>query len=537
MLVAIAIIAPLATVMGSLFAGPGESLPHLADTVLLRYVTNTVALCIGVIALTSVLGTVPAWLVTRYEIPGRNLIDWALILPLAIPTYVAAYAYAGFLDYTGPLQTFARNVLGMTGGSSYALPIASLPGLIWVISFTLYPYVYVVMRTSFATRSPRLLEAARTLGQRRSLLLRVALPTARPALAAGLALVLMETLNAYGAPFYFGVDTLTTAIFRTWFSLYDVLTAMQIAVMLLVLVAVILGAERLGRGRARYADESSSGAAYSRERLPTASRVLATTAAAVPVLFGFVLPVGTLLYWAALAPESTSIPSLLSLTATTVGSAGAAAVLCVGTAVLFAYTRRLARNRVVQAASSVATMGYAVPGAIVAIGVIVVTTSLESWGGWLIEEVSDAEVRAFLTGTLAALLFAYLVRYLAVAYRPISAGVEQLARGPDEAARSLGVPALARLRRVELPLLYRTLGSALVVVFIDVAKELPLTLVLRPFDFRTLAVRAYELASDERIVESAMPSLFLVLIGIVTVVLMKRMLDTGERKQYPGVET
>lgn len=528
---ALVIVLPLATVAGSVFAGPGESFPHLASTVLFRYIWNTAVLCLGVILLAGVLGTVPAWLITRYQVPGRHILDWALILPLALPTYIAAYAYAGFLDYTGPLQTFARSVLGATGGSTYALPIASLPGLIWVMGFTLYPYVYVVMRSSFAARSPRLLEAARTLGQRQSLLLRVGLPAARPALAAGLALVLMETLNAYGAPFYFGVDTLTTAIFRTWFSLYDVLTAMQISLILLLFVAAVLAGERLTRGRARFADEASSGGVYRPEPLSRRKSTAAFVASILPILFGFLVPVGTLIYWAILAFGRSPLFPLLALTATTVATAGGAALLCIAVAVLFAYARRLSGSVAVRIGSDVATLGYAVPGAIVAIGVIAVTTTVESWGGSLVEQLTGVDPRAFLTGTLAALMFAYLVRYLAVAYRPIAAGVEQIGRGPDEAARSLGVRATARLWRVELPLLRRTLFSAFVVVFIDVAKELPLTLVLRPFDFKTLAIRAFELASDERIVQSAMPSLVLVATGLITVIVMKRLLDFTQGKQ------
>jgi iron(III) transport system permease protein len=525
------LVLPIATVVGSVFAGPGESLAHLAGTVLPRYVGNTVLLSAGVLLLSAVWGIVPAWLITRYAVPFRGLLDWALILPLALPSYIAAYAYAGFLDYTGPLQAVLRSLFAFEGGSAYLIPIASLPGLIWVMSLVLYPYVYVVMRTAFARRVPRLLEAARTLGERRSVLLRVGIPATRPALAAGLALVLMETLNAYGAPFYFGVDTLTTGIFRTWFSLHDLLSATQLSVILLLLVALVVALEGKTRGRRGFADSTPAGAPYTPEPLSRGKRVAALAVTVLPFLFGAVIPLLTLGYWGFLAPESTSLGALARLAGTTVATAGVAASLAVGLGVLFAYVRRLSSTPLVHGATDVATLGYAVPGAIIAVGVIIVTTRVESEIAQLLEAGMGIDLRAFLTGTLAALLFAYLVRYLAVAFRPINAGVEQLGSRVDEAARSLGASARRRLWRVELPLLKRTLASAFVVVFIDVAKELPLTLVLRPFDFRTLAVRAFELASDERIAESALPSLVLVGVGVGVVMITKRILDSALTKR------
>ena len=522
---------PVLVVPAAFFVPAGETWQRLPQTVLPEYVMNTVAVAVAVPAAAGVVGTALAWLTTRYEFPGRHALTAVAVLPLAVPSYIAAYSYSGLLDYTGPLQAGLRalGVLARPGASDggvvlervHLLPVASLPGLIVILTLVLYPYVFLTARAAFQLRSERLLEAAQSLGAGDRLFLRVALPAARPAVAGGMLLVLMETVATYGAPQYLGVDTLTVGIFRSWFGSGSVPTALRLAALLLLLVLVATGMERAGRGRARF-DEAATGIGARRmERKPLSrlhARVLVSAFGWFPPVLGFAVPVLLLLYWLTGSVGRLELaPSILESLRGTAVAAASAAVAAVAIGVGFAWVGRPAGrpSRPLSGLLTASSSGYAVPGAVIAVGVLAVTTGVDRLAIPAVDIVLGVAPRGVLTGSFVALVYAYVVRYLAVAYKPIAGGLAGVGPNPEAAARSLGRSPRETFAAVHLPLGWGAYVAAFVLVFVDVAKELPLTLVLRPFDFRTLAVEAFALASDERLAEAAPPSLLLVCLGVL----------------------
>lgn len=543
MAVAAVLALPVGVVVVSAVVRAGEGILRLWNTVLPGYLANTAAVAVAVPVTAGAVGTTLAWVTTRYEFPGRRVLTAMAAAPLALPSYIAAYAYAGLLDYTGPLQTALRRagVLASVGApgstttaagglvldSLYLLPIASLPGLVFILSIVLYPYVFITTRAAFTTRSERLVEAARSLGVRRGLFFRLGLPVARPAVAAGMLLVLMESLAAYGAPFYLGVDTLTTGIFRSWFSAGSVLTALKFASVLLLIVVLAVWAERAGRGRAEYAGGAGMVETPPRRmRLRGAAAGGVTALVALPPLLGFLLPVLMLLRWAlssfpaASAAAAGELADTLRAAAGTLSASGGAAVLTVTLALLLAWSTRSGgtAGRHVRTVVNVAASGYAVPGAVIAVGVLAVATGLDRTTEPVFTALTGIDPRGILMGSFVLLLYAYAVRYLAVAYRPLAAGFDGIGIPLERAARSLGHRPASTLARVHVPLGRASLAAALMLVFVDVSKELPLTLVLRPFNFETLAVRAFALAGDERLSQAGLPSLVLVALGLAGMV-------------------
>ncbi len=514
--ITLAIIFPLLVPFVSLGAAQGETWGHLFRTVLPRYVVNTVLLSAGSGLLAGLIGIATAWTVSQYDFPGRRALRWALVLPLALPLYVAAHAFGGIFEYAGPVNTVWAAVYGIfTGKGPTDVPyisIRNLPGLILVSSLTLYPYVYLTVRNWFESQAARLLEAGRSLGSEAKTVVRLGVPISRPALVGGVALVVMETLNEYGAPIHFGVSTLTTGIFRTWFALADVQAALRLAALLLGFVFLLLVLERLTRGKARFAPEAPASGATTRRPLRggPAAGVLALTAA--PVLLGFVAPVVKLLDWGTHAALGEWL-GLLPLLGRSLGLAVLAAVGIGAVALLLAHHARQLPPRIGSSVAQTATVGYAVPGAVIAIGML-------QFGSVVGERFAGLAM----IGTVALLLAAYLVRFLGVAYHPTQAGFELAGSRLRESALSLGASNAGALFRVELPVMGRVLGGAVVLVFVDVLKELPLTLILRPFDFETLATATFRLAGDERLVEAAIPALTLVAAGCVAVLVLDRVL-------------
>lgn len=510
---------PIAVVVASVFIPAGGVWQQLWRSTLPTYLRNTLAVAVGVPLVAGLVGTLSAWLTSRYEFPGRRIAEFALVLPLAVPTYIAAYTYTGFVGYAGPLSSLLE-VLGISvTGRLHILPIASRAGLVFTMAMVLYPYVYLTARAAFAGRSARLLEAARSLGVGRGLFTRVALPLARPAIAAGMLLVLMESLAAYGAPFYLGVDTLTTGIFRSWFAAGNVIVALKLSSLLLLLLVVATAVERLGRRRARYAEGASvARTGGNRIRLAGTRGVAAALLCALPVAVGFGVPVGMLLYWWSLTGvvDASSFAALPGPALGTLSASGTAAALALVVAFGFSWVTRPGSTAggATRGLISVAVSGYAVPGAVIAVGVLVVTSFSDRLLEPIVTAVSGTDPRGILTGSFAALLYAYLVRYLAVAYRPLVAGFAGIGVGMEHASRALGRAKLSTLLRVQLPLARSSMAAAFMLVFIDVSKELPLTLVLRPFNFETLAVRAFNLASEERLLQAALPSLLLIFVGV-----------------------
>ena len=499
---------------------------HLANTVLSDYLKTTFLLLIGVAFFSTILGVSSALIVSHFDFIGARFFTWALVLPLATPAYITAYAYTGLLDVAGPMQTHIRQVFDLQVGDYWFPQMRSLGGAIFVLSFVLYPYIYLLARSAFAEQSASLNNAAKTLGQSQfQSFLKVTIPIARPAIFAGLALVLMETLADYGAVSYFGLSTFTTGIFRTWYGLDSVNTAAQLAITLLCFVIVILFLEKSARRRAAFYSRANTNKA-NKIRLNDFYQGLAIFALSLPLLLGFIIPSGQLLIWALPQADQFIQASYFSLLRNTLLLASITSILAILFAMILVYSQRLNPSKLNLLAKSVAGLGYAVPGLIIAIGVLVPL-------GWF-DNTLDAWLRAsfgissglLLSGSIAALVIAYLVRFLALAINSVESGLAVVQPAMDQSARSLGLSSFATIRRVHLPLMRASVLSGMLIVFVDVMKELPATLVLRPFNFNTLAVRAYELASDERLADAALPSIAIVVAGLIPIIFLTRIMTS-----------
>ena len=527
--VAALVVLPIAAVVASVFAPGTATWTHLAETVLPAYVWNTMLLLVGVSAGVISIGVISAWLVTAYRFPGSRMLEWALILPLAMPAYVMAYAYTDWLQFTGPVQSGLRALTGWQAREYWFPDVRSVPGAAAMFSFAFYPYVYLLARTAFLTQSRSAVEAARLAGHGPwGSFARAALPLARPAIAGGTALALMETLADFGVVSYFAVETFTTGIFKAWLSMGDLAAAAQLATALMGFVLVILLLERWSRGGARY-HSTSLRAPLPPHRLHGTGAAAAFVACAAPVVFGFLLPAAILAAIAFEAGAQAWTPNLGALVTNSVSVAAASAVVTVAAAVALGYAGRASRSGLVAGANRLAGLGYAVPGAVIAVGIMVPLGRLDNAiAGWL-EAAYGVKVGLIFIGTVAALVYAYLVRFLAVALHAVEAGLAEVRPSMDDAARGLGLGVAATLRRVHLPLVLPSVLSAALLVFVDTMKELPATFALRPFNFDTLAVAAYHLTKDERLGEAALPALLIVAVGLVPLVLLSRRLMAVRR--------
>jgi iron(III) transport system permease protein len=520
---ALVIAAPVISVLINALGARSDIWQHLVDTVLGDYVANSFLIMSGVTVGVLIVGVPAAWMTTLCRFPGRRLFDWALLLPMAFPAYVIAYAYTGLLDYAGPVQTSLRELIGDLDGLRWLPEIRSLPGAVVMLVLVLYPYVYLLARAAFLEQSVCVLEVSRTLGcSPWGSFLRVALPLARPMIVAGVALALMEALNDYGTVSYFGINTLATGIFRVWRGMGDPVAASQIAGILLLFVFALLAIERWSRGRASYAHSTVRYRPLPRYELRGWAAFGAIVGCALPVALGFVLPAAMLLHWALSSPEFWQNAQFLGLLRNSFLLSGLAALLVLAVAIILAYALRLHPTPATRFAVRVASAGYAVPGAVLAIGVLLPLAALDhtlaSWAktqfGWSIGLV--------FTGTLVAVTYAYLTRFLTISFGAVEASLAKITYSMDLAARSLGRSPGQTLGLIHLPIMRGTLLTAAILVFVDVLKELPATLVLRPFNFDTLATRTYDLASDERLVEAAGPALAIGLVGILPVYLLSR---------------
>lgn len=523
---ALLVAGPVAGVLGhALRGGASDVLAHLAGTVLPESALTTVVLGTLVTVGAMLLGTGAAWLVTQYEFPGRRWLAWALMLPLAMPAYVAAYAYTDALQFSGPLQGALRAATGWTRGGYWFPEIRSLPGAAAVFAAVLYPYVYALARPAFLERSPHLVDAARTLGcSPRAVFWRVALPLARPAMIAGGMLALMETLADYGAVAYFGLPTFTQSLYNAWFNMGDRVAAAQLAAALLVVVVFVVTIERRARGRRRFA-ATTVHARPPRVRLEGAAAWRATGLCLLPFLAGFGIPALLLLRLHLGLESAPRWDAHWRWLGNSVTAATLTAALAVALAVLVAYAGRLHPTRAVRTANGLMGLGYAVPGSVIAVGILVpLAWADNAFDAWMRAH-AGISTGLLLTGSLFALVYAYLVRFLAVAYHGIDAGLTRITPAMDLSARSLGASPGETLARVHVPLLTRSALAAAVLVFVDTVKELPATLVLRPFDFDTLAVATYNFSRDERLAEAALPALTIVLVGLLPALLLARTTD------------
>ncbi len=514
---------PVLTVFAFILVPAGDVWQHLADTVLRDYITNSLWLMLGVAAGTLSLGVSTAWLTSMCEFPGRRLFEWALLLPMAMPAYIIAYTYTGMLDFAGPVQSWLREAFGWRYGDYWFPEIRSLGGAALMLSLVLYPYVYLLSRAAFLGQSVCVLDVSRTLGNGPwRTFFGVALPLARPAIIAGLSLALMETLADYGTVQYFSVSTFTTGIFRTWFGLDDAAAAAQLSSILLLFVFALVILEQASRRQARYHHTSQRLQALPRFRLTGRRAAGAAILCLVILTLGFLLPAGQLASWAIDTAADTVDAGFRQLIVNSLMLAATTALTALLLALLLAYTKRLMPHRDVRSAVRIASMGYAVPGTVIAVGVVIPFGWLDDRIDALASDWLGVSTGLLLSGTLFALIFAYLVRFLSVAVQTVDAGLGKIRPSMDEAARSLGHTPGETLRRVHLPMLRGSLFTALLLVFVDVLKELPATLILRPFNFDTLAVRAFELASDERLADSSTAALAIVAAGIIPVVLLSR---------------
>ena len=522
---------PVASVGLNLFAGgTSATWGHLSSTVLPEYIANSLWLCLGVGLGVGVVGVMTAWLTAMHEFPGRRVFEWALVLPLAVPAYVMAYVYTDFLQFVGPVQTFLRDSFGWEHGDYWFPDIRTLPGAIVMFVCVLYPYVYLLARTAFLERASGMLEAARTLGMGPwRAFFTVSLPLARPAIVAGIALALMETLADYGTVAYFAVNTFTTGIYRAWFSLGDRVAAAQLAAMLLAFVLFLLTVERISRGRARYHNTTGRNRPMAGARLKGLAAGLAILACVLPLLLGFILPAGLLLKMALTEGDAQFGERFLTLSRNSFVLAGATAAIGVLLALLLAYGARLAKNGLASGLNRLVGLGYAVPGAVIAVGVLIPVTRLDNWlaGQW--QAWFDYNPGLLLTGGIAALIYAYLVRFLAVALHTVESSLGKITPSMDDAARSLGLGQGEMMRRVHVPMLRGSLLTAGLLVFVDVMKELPATLVMRPFNFDTLATQAYTLASDERLAEASTAALAIVVVGLLPLIALSRQVSAARR--------
>lgn len=531
-LIAALVAGPVLSVGSNVFlGGTSETWAHLASTVLPDYIVSTLWLCLGVGLGTAALGVGAAWLTSMLDFPGRRFFDWALVLPLAVPAYVMAYTYTDLLQFVGPIQTGLRETFSWRRGDYWFPDVRTLGGAIVMFVLVLYPYVYLLARTAFLERAGGMLEVSRSLGLGAwASFFRISLPLARPAIVAGVALALMETLADYGTVSYFAVQTFTTGIYRAWFSLGDRVAAAQLSMALLGFVLVVLSLERASRGRARFNNTTGRSRPYPGRQLRGWHALLAMFGCLVPLGLGFLLPGAVLLRMAITDGDAQFGSRFVQLAANSFTLAAVTSIIAIALATLIAYAARIHRGPATSLATRIVGLGYAVPGSVIAVGVLIPVTRFDNGLAQLIERVTGGNPGLLITGGIAALVFAYLARFLTVALQSVEASLSKITANMDDAARSLGYTQGETLRRVHVPLLRGSLLTAGLLVFVDVMKELPATLVMRPFNFDTLATQAYTLAADERLAEASTAALTIVAVGVLPLIVLSRQIALSRRQ-------
>ena len=514
---------PLIVVALYLFVDGGPAWDHLRATVLSQYAFNTALLMVCVGTLSTLIGVSCAWCVAVADFPGRRFFNWLLVLPLAAPAYVVAYMYTDLLSFTGPIQSGIRDFTGWQGGTYWFPEIRSLGGAAVMLSLVLYPYVYLLARAAFVSQGATQFDAARSLGASpRRAFFKIALPAARPAIAGGIALVLMETLADYGVVDYFAVPTLSTGIFRTWFAMGEKTAALKLAAVMLAFVALLVAMEQASRPK-DITHGGRTSRARQRLRLTGPMAAAATTLCAVPVILGFIVPVTVLLFMTLDGGDQLLGRGFLLFAGNTLMVACTAALIVAALALGLSYAQRISGSPISRWSIRMSTLGYALPGTLLAVGLLGPITGIDQiltrwardlfgWDGGLV-----------LTGTIALLVYACVVRFLTVGFNSISGGLNNISPSMDQAARSLGASPSGVLARIHFPLLRPSILAAVLLVFVDVVRELPATLILRPFNFETLATRVYRLASDERLAEASTAALTIVIVGLIPVILLTRL--------------
>ena len=518
-LVCCLILGPIAALVMTALGDSGGLWSHLVSTVLPRYVSNTLLLMAGVGVLAICFGVSTAWVVTRYEFPGRRLFEWMLLLPAAIPAYIIAYTYTDFLEYAGPVQSMLRDMFGWRRPADYWFPeIRSLGGAMLVMASVLYPYIYMVTRIAFRLTPASLFEIA--IVHNKSQFWSVGLPLARPAITAGLALVLMEVVSDFGTVEYFAVETITLGIFNVWLGMNNIVAAAQISLFGFVFILSLLGLELYARSRQRYSGGTRKHAGLTHMVPSTRGQIACIAVCVLPLLTGFVVPVGVLLKLVLAAPIAAQFAPVTGTIIASVGMAASAALIIVLLSTLIVIAATYRGGVFVRQLAVAASTGYAIPGTMLSIGVLIFAGMIDrSWSGL----VGDQRATLMLGGA-GVLMTAYIVRFQAVGYGAMMSGIRRLPDNMMNASRVLGQGFGASLKRVVMPLLGSSMLAGGLLVFVDVMKELPITLLLRPFDFETLATYTYQYAKDEMLEEAALPALMVVMAGLIPVILMNRML-------------
>ncbi len=521
-IIALIIALPILFIIVGLLGPVDDNWQHLKQTVLPDYIWNTLLLMLQVALYSSLIGVSCAWIISTTNFPGRAIFSWALLLPLATPPYIVAYVYTDLLDFGGPVQEFLRQAFGWQVGQYFFPTIRSMPGAALVISLALYPYIYLLARTAFSQRSSTLFSAARTLGASPSkAFFRIALPAARPAIIGGLALVLMETMADFGVVEYFGIPTFSTGIFRTWYAMGERAAALKLAGVMFLFVAVLIFLEKYSRkGRASLHARDYQ---HSLFELRGYRSVIAFCICATPVLLGCILPLVILTYLTWTTGDSLFGQAFWDLIKNSVSVATITTVITLCIALYFVLTQRLLNARLTTITITVATLGYALPGVMLAVGLLTPMSQFERWMADMFYEHLGWNTGLLLTGTTILLIYAYTIRFLTPAYNACESGLNSVPPIFDHVGRSLGATPLRLIKNIHVPLLHKSIYVAGILVFVDTMRELPATLMLRPFNFETLATRVYRLASDERLAEASAAALTIVIIGLVPILILNRL--------------
>jgi iron(III) transport system permease protein len=504
---------------------PGENIwPHLIATVLPHYFAQTIFLLAGVGLLTFIIGITLAWLITAYVFPGAKVFQWLALLPLAMPGYIVAYNYVELFTYAGPFQTSLRAIFGWTKPQDYYFPdIRSMAGAIFVLSFVLYPYVYIAARAAFIKQSMNQIDVARSLGKTPWIVFKdIVLPQARPAIVVGLMLVAMECLNDIAAVSFFGVQTLTLGIYSTWLGQGNLGGAAQLAFLLLIIIAAVLTIERHSRKVDQRLKIVARPTPIAKQSLHGVQRLLAIAVFVIPILIGFILPGWLLTKHALRRTENIFSSEFLSAMTHSLLLAGSASVLTIILGLVLAYANRITGSRFIRTLTVLATLGYAVPGTVLAIGLLVPFGWFDNWLDAHMRHWFGFSTGLILSGSMVALLLAYVIRFQVIAFGNLESGLEKITPNLDSVARTLGRRPITVIKDIHLPILRPALKAAALLVFVDAMKELPATLILRPFDFDTLATHVFNLASLDKLEDSAMPALAIVLAGLIPVIFLSR---------------
>lgn len=501
--------------------------PHLLNTVLPSYLKNTLTLMTGVGLLSLFIGTGAAWLISMYDFPAKRWLSWGLLLPFAVPAYVIAYVYTDLLEFAGPVQTALRDWMNWTSARDYWFPpIRSMGGAIIMMSLVLYPYIYMLARAAFLEQSVSLYRVSRSLGSTPlKFFIRVSLPIARPALAVGLSLVLMETLNDFGTVDYFAVRTLTAGLYDTWLNMGNLGGAAQIALLMVVVVVILISLERYSRRKQKQYHSRNSGDPIPSTKLTGLRGYLATLLILLPILLGFVIPVIILGIYAFDNFSVSFNEQFIAYVLNSFGLASTAALITLTLGIILTYTKRLKPAASTQAMVNISSLGYAIPGAVLAIGIIIPFAAFDNLLDDFMRNYFHVSTGLILSGTVFAIIFSYSVRFLAVASGSVESSLSKVTPNMDMAARSLGLTQFQTLIRVHLPIIKKGALTGMLVVFVDCLKELPATLILRPFNFETLATQVYQFASDELIEKCALSALVIVLVGIIPIILLDKSIN------------